>query len=161
MKRFRYAHQVALHVASDRERAAARQFASARVAHLAALAHRADIDRDEGDLRADLLSPSRDFPSMTIRGGAAQLVAFERCLAIYAKRRCSADAKIALSEGEHLRAREHLATRRNERDALERHRRRAVEAHALACDRIEANELDEAACLAHEARVGDARKDAA
>ena len=160
MKRFHYAHQAALHVASDRERAAARQFASARVAHLAALAHRADIDRDEGDLRADLLSPPRDFPSMTIRG-AAQLVAFERCLAIYAKRRCSADAKIALSEGEHLRAREHLATRRNERDALERHRRRAAEAHALACDRIEANELDDASCFAREARVGDARKDAA
>ena len=54
-----------------------------------------------------------------------------------------------------------LVTTRGFRDALERHRRRAAEAHALACDRIEANELDEAAGLAYEARVRDARKDAA
>jgi hypothetical protein len=161
VKRFRYAYQVALDVAFGRERVAARKFASARDAHLGALAQRAAIDLGEGDLRAALLAPSRAFPSATIRGGSVELIAYERCLAVYATRRRAADAKIALLEGELLRAHELLATRRNERDALGRYRRRAAEAHTLACDRIESNELDEAAGLAHEARVRDARKHAA
>ncbi len=163
MKRFRYAHQVALDVACDRERAAARQVASARDAHSGALALRAAVDRDERVLRAALLvdATASDRPGVMIRGGVVGLVAHERCLGVYATRRRGADAKIERFERDLMRARELLATRQNERDARERHRRRAADAHALACDRIEANELDEVAGLAYEARARDARKDAA
>ena len=161
MKRFRYAHQVALDVAFSRERVAARRFAGARDAHLLALARRRVIDLDARGVRAALLVQSCGRPGESIRGGAVELIAYERCLAIFAMRLRAAETKIAKVESELAVARELVATRRNERDALERHRRRAAEAHALACDRIEANELDEAAGLAYEARVRDARKDAA
>ncbi len=161
MKRFRYAHQLALDVACERERVAARRLAAARDAHLHSLAARTAIDCDERALRTALVAQSCDRSGVAIRGGSVELVTYERCLAVFATRRRAVDSVVAGAEGDLADARELAAMRRNERDALDRHRRRAAEAHALACDRIEANELDDAAGLAHEARVRAARKDAA
>lgn len=161
MKSFRYAHQVALDVACHRERAAARRCATVRDAHRHALAERDAILVDERGLREVAFGQSFERPGATIYGGARALVAYERCLAVFSMRRRVADAEIANAGLALAAARKELALRLNERDALERHRRHAAEAYALARARSEARELDDAASLAHEARARDARKDAA
>lgn len=156
MARFQYAHRAALDVAVAREGEASRTFAIARRACEAGAAALECLAIADTTVRAQMRGRwSRDVPSPTTAPvlRAAFLAAGDGALAVVAARRAAAVARTASLTARVAEARDELAGRIRDREALERHRGRVREAHELAVARADEAACDEAATIAYGARV--------